>query len=152
MADIFPRQWQRDLATVTPDAVSRRCRDKPPPQLLAAVEQFNHWEFWECHETLEDIWREEGEPIRVFYKGIIHTAVGFFHLLGENYHGATTKLHSGIQMLGPFAPRCMGMEVGKLLAAAETCLEAVQQLGPKRIAEFDTTLIPQIEVSSGVER
>lgn len=143
----YLRPWQRDLLTINPQVVEKRCREDPPLQFLAAVQQFNHSEFWECHETLEEIWMEEAESIRVLYKGILHVGIGFFHLLGENYHGATTKLHSGIEMLRPFAPRCMGVEVGKLLAAAEYCLQAVQELGRERIAEFDVKLIPQITLS-----
>lgn len=90
---------------------------------------------------------EEAESIRVLYKGILHVGIGFFHLLGENYHGATVKLHSGIEMLRPFSPRCMGVEVGELLAAAQDCLKIVQELGRERIAEFDAKLIPQIQLS-----
>lgn len=143
----YLRPWQRDLLQINRREIERRCATNPPPQLLAGIKQFNNLEFWECHETLEEIWIHEPESIRVLYKGIIHVGVGFFHLLGENYHGATVKLHSGMEMLRPFSPRCMGVEVGKLLAAAEDCLKIVQELGRERITEFDVKLIPQIEFS-----
>ena len=52
----------------------------PPPELRQAIEQFNRGEFWECHETLEDVWRETLYPFRLFYHAVIKTAVGFHHL------------------------------------------------------------------------
>ena len=44
------------------------------------MEQFNGGEFWECHETLEDVWRETPYPFRLFHHAVIKTAVGFHHL------------------------------------------------------------------------
>ena len=41
------------------------CRSAEPlPELRGAIEQFNRGEFWECHETLEDVWRETAYPFR----------------------------------------------------------------------------------------
>ncbi len=34
----------------------RYCEESPPRQLLEAVRQFNAGEWFECHETLEDLW------------------------------------------------------------------------------------------------
>ena len=32
------------------------CLELPPPALLTGIEEFNRAEFFECHETLEEIW------------------------------------------------------------------------------------------------
>src|SRR5689334_1346778 len=47
------------------------CQEPPPPELLHGIEQFNHREYFECHETLENIWNREARPIRTLYKGIL---------------------------------------------------------------------------------
>ncbi len=48
-----------------------------PPQLYKAIDEFNGRLFWECHETLEDVWRNTPYPLRFFYHAIIKVAVGF---------------------------------------------------------------------------
>ena len=35
------------------------CLEPPPPGLLAGIEEFNRGEFFECHETLEELWMAE---------------------------------------------------------------------------------------------
>ena len=83
-----------------------------------AIEQFNRGEFWECHETLEDVWRETAYPFRLFYHAVIKTAVGFHHLSRHNRHGARVKLRDGVELLELFQPVWMGVRTDLLLAEA----------------------------------
>ena len=87
----------------------------PLPELRRAVEQFNHGEFWECHETLEDVWRETPYPFRLFYHAVIKTAVGFHHLSAHNRNGGRTKLRDGIELLELFQPEWMTLRTDLLL-------------------------------------
>ncbi|MFQ5873258.1 MAG: DUF309 domain-containing protein, partial [Dehalococcoidia bacterium] len=69
----------------------------PASTLSLAVRQFNSWRFWDCHETLEDLWRQDpttptGLPLADFYQGIIKLAAGFHHLLRGNHKGAVNLL------------------------------------------------------------
>ncbi len=120
-----------------------RCGEPPFPKLVQAIEQFNQRDFFECHETLEAIWNAEPGPIRTLYKGILQVGVGCYHLLRRNYRGAIIKLQSGADYLEPFAPRCMGVEVGELIADARRLRAALVALGPERFLEVELTLIPQ---------
>src|SRR3954462_5570660 len=97
----------------------RRDCDQPPSELLLkAIHEFNSGEFFDQHETLEDMWRAEPELIRFLYQGILHVGVGFYHLLNGNHHGAVPKLPSGIALLEPFLPACMGVDVARLIQDA----------------------------------
>jgi uncharacterized protein len=143
-------------------ANSRSCCDKPaPPPLLKAVRQFNSREFFECHETLEQLWNLERRGIYQsfsstfhgasdelhcdnLYKGILQVGVGCYHLLRGNYHGAVTKLASGARYLEPFAPVCQGVHVGQLIADARHLHSHLTALGRTRIAEADLSLIPRL--------
>ena len=125
-----------------------RCAGPPPPRLLEGIAQFNRREFFECHETLEAEWNAEPGPIRTLYKGILQVGVGCYHLLRGNYRGAVIKLQSGCDYLRPFAPRCMGIEVGALIAQAQRLRAAVVALGPERVAEVNPELLPHVEVSA----
>jgi predicted metal-dependent hydrolase len=112
--------------------------------LAKGVEEFNTRRFFECHETLEDIWRAERRPLRQFYKGVIQVAAGFHHLGRNNFKGTVNKLESGTRYLEPFRPRYLGMDVERLIDEARGCRSAIADLGRERIAEFDRSRIPAI--------
>jgi len=127
-------------------------QSQPPPELIKAIEEFNRHQFFECHETLEEIWRAEPGPIRRFYQGILQVGVGFHHLLHrKNHHGATHSLEIGIEKLRDFPPNCLGVDVSRLIAEAEACRQALLPLGPERLHEFDTGHIPIIRYVSHPE-
>lgn len=126
---------------------SARCSELPPPRLLQGIEEFNRRQFYECHETLEELWIEETDPVRHLYQGIIKIGVGFHHALRGNYRGATIVMAGGIDLLQPFRPCCMGIDIEALQEAAKRALAELERLGPDRISEFDQALIPMIRVN-----
>ncbi len=125
-----------------------RCGDPPPAGLLRGIEQFNAREYFECHETLENIWNAEPGPIRTLYKGILQIGVGCYHLLRANYKGATMKLRTGADYLEPYAPRCMGVEVGQLIADARRLHARLLELGPEHFREVDLMLLPRVRLAT----
>lgn len=152
-----------------PEAVApiARCVMPPSSELLRAIEQFNRREYFECHETLEAMWHVERDLARAFskaadtskrtntpafcddlYKGILQVGVGCYHLLRNNYRGATIKLQTGADYLEPFVPRCMGVEVEHLIADARRLREAIVFVGPDRLRDVDLSLLPTVRVVS----
>jgi uncharacterized protein len=127
------------------------CAEPPPEALIAGVGQFNRREFFECHETLEAIWIEEPGPVRDLYQGILQVGVGFYHAGRGNYSGAILTLRRGIERLRPFRPQCQGVEVEGLVRQAEAAADALAQLGPARVGEFDEGLIPVIQLRRRAE-
>ena len=85
-----------------------------PEALKQAVVEFNRGEYWQCHETLEELWMPEAYPLRLFYHGLIKAAVGLLHLQRHNYNGALIKLRETEYMLAPFQPSFMGVDTGGL--------------------------------------
>jgi len=112
--------------------------------LAKGIEEFNTHHFFECHETLEDIWRAEPRPLRQFYKGVIQVAAGFHHLGRNNWKGTVNKLESGTRYLEPFRPRYLGVDIQRLIDEARGCRSTILELGRERIAEFDRSRIPTI--------
>jgi predicted metal-dependent hydrolase len=106
------------------------------PTLAQGIDEFNTHRFFECHETLEGIWRAEPRPLRQFYKGIIQVAAGFHHLRRNNWQGTVNKLDSGT--------RYLGVDVQRLVDEARRCRSDVLELGRERIGEFDRSRIPAI--------
>lgn len=122
------------------------CQDPPPEELLRGVHEFNRGEFFQCHETLEELWKRETSAVRDLYRGILQIAVGFHHLARGNYRGAGYSLEGGLARLRPFRPECQGVQVDRLVAEAERAATAIAALGPQRTGDFDTGLIPVIRV------
>ena len=121
------------------------CHEPPPPRLREGIEQFNRGEYFEQHETLEILWRDERRAIRRLYQGILQIGVAFHHLKCGNHHGVVYMLTRGSMYLRPFAPACQGVDVESLLADAARALEMVQRLGPDRLDEFDWRLAPRVK-------
>jgi len=118
--------------------------------MIHAFEQFNRGEYWHQHETLEEVWRAESdESIRNFYKGILQIGVGFHHFTRRNHNGAVKVLTRGIDYLKPYAPRCRGVDVQRLIDEATRVLEQLRALGASRIAEIDVTNLPRVQYETG---
>ncbi|HWO93353.1 MAG TPA: DUF309 domain-containing protein [Dehalococcoidia bacterium] len=125
---------------------SSRCSDPPPDGLLRAIDQFNRGEYWEQHETLEDIWIEEADPVRHLYQGILQVGVAFHHWRRSNFRGADLLLERGLTYLQPFRPSCMGVDVERLVMEAAACHAELRRLGPRRMALFDPARFPRVHL------
>ena len=113
--------------------------------LAKAVREFNSWRFYDCHETLEDVWRAEAGDLVDFYQGIIKVAAGFHHLLRGNHKGAVNLLGPALALLAPYRPSCLGLNVQRLIDEAGACYQRLRELGPARLDEFDRATLPRIE-------
>jgi predicted metal-dependent hydrolase len=120
-------------------------------ELRKAVGEFNSWRFYDCHETLEDVWRESGakgsaKGATNFYQGLIKSAAGFHHLLRGNHHGTVTLLSDSVRLLEPYRPECLGIDVEALVVAVDVCLRRIEELGEGRLEEFERRMIPRITI------
>ena len=86
----------------------------PPSPLVSAVRQFNEGRYWDCHETLEDLWRETPYPLRFFYHAVIKSSVGFHHMSRRNRNGARVKLSDAARLLSLFQPEMLGARTDAL--------------------------------------
>ena len=119
---------------------------EPPPELHRAVEEFNGRLFWNCHETLEHVWRAAPYPLRHFYHGIIKVAVGFFQLSRHNRRSATGKLSEGARLLGVFTPTFFGVDTELLCRDTAMWLPRLQPPGSLSWRELDALPTPQIQM------
>jgi len=115
-----------------------------PELVLKGIEEFNRGEFYECHEYLEDAWREESRQVRYLYQGILQIGVGFYHQENGNWRGATGLLKSGVARLEEFEPETLGLDVTRLVRESEWCLRELEELGRERVREFDRSKVPKV--------
>jgi uncharacterized protein len=110
------------------------------------VELFNSRHFFECHDVIEEIWMEWTGSDRTFFQGIIHIAVGFYHLDNENYRGSRSQLSKGIAKLQRFQPAYYGIELKSFLTQTSLSLHWVMQREQGlETAPFDVGIIPTIQ-------
>ncbi len=124
----------------------RYCEESPPRQLLEAIRQFNTGDWFECHETLEDLWVGEEGEVREFYQGVLQVAVALHHWRSGNFGGAITLLKGGVAYLVRVSEVCQWVDVAAFIAASDRVREALEQLGKEDMAALDLSLIPVLRV------
>ncbi|MCU0542148.1 MAG: DUF309 domain-containing protein [Oscillatoriaceae cyanobacterium Prado104] len=107
-----------------------------PAEFWQGIAEFNSQEYYACHDTLEALWMEAGEPEKTFYQGILQIAVALYHLGNQNWRGAAILLGEGINRLGYYQPVYSQIAVDELLGQSAQLLRELQQAGPEKVAEF----------------
>jgi hypothetical protein len=79
--------------------------------LEKGVAEFNAGYFFECHDTLEDVWSGIRGPLRDFFQGLIQVSVGLYHFGNGNRGGALTMLDRGLTRLAKYPDRCCGLDL-----------------------------------------
>jgi predicted metal-dependent hydrolase len=87
------------------------------------VREFNAGLFFECHDTLEELWRETRGPARNFLQGLIQISVGFYHLGNRNLLGGRSQLEKGLQKLEAYGSEYLGVELARLGEEVKTWLD-----------------------------
>ena len=100
------------------------------PQSVAAIErgfaEFNSGKFFECHDTLEEVWRGVRGPARDFLQGLIQVSVGFYHLSGGNLRGGESQLVKGLAKLSTYDDNYLGLDNGAIRNEVERWLQKVR--------------------------
>ncbi|MCS7229431.1 MAG: DUF309 domain-containing protein [Candidatus Kryptonium sp.] len=115
-------------------------------KFLKGIEEFNSELFFECHDTLEEIWNDERDPeLKKFYHGLIHTAVGFYHLTNLNFRGATNQLKKAVQKLEGYPETYMNIKLNDLLLNIRFWLEKAENALNHNDKNFDFQNLPKIK-------
>ena len=93
------------------------------------VAEFNAGLFFECHDTLEDLWSGVRGPSRDFFQGLIQVAVGFYHLGNDNQIGAERLLGRALKRLEGYPPEYAGLDVAALRSCVVEWRRALQPDG-----------------------
>ena len=95
------------------------------PRLQKGIDEFNQQLFFECHETLEEIWLEEHGQNRRFYQGVIQIAAGYFKWQQGVPAGALKLWRMGLEKIEPYGPVHLGVNLASL---ADVVKEHLQEL------------------------
>ncbi|MCZ6776700.1 MAG: DUF309 domain-containing protein, partial [Ignavibacteria bacterium] len=114
------------------------------------IEEFNRQYFFEAHDLWEELWMETTGGDRLFYQGMIQTAVGFYHLSNGNYKGACSQFGKALAKLEQYLPAYHGINTQQLVDRVRECLHDVELLKAGQATSFDETKIPLIQWNESV--
>ena len=97
------------------------------PRFLKGIDEFNQRLFFECHETLEEIWQEDHGTDRKFYQGIIQIAAGYFKWEQRVPAGAIKLWRLGLEKLEPYGPVHLGINVESFVEAVKGNLTELEE-------------------------
>jgi uncharacterized protein len=123
------------------------CHGPLHPKALEGMDLFNLGLFFEAHEALEVAWRDESGPVRDLYRGILQVGVVYLHITRRNYPGAIKVYQRCQKWLQRWPETCRGVSVGQLRQDLDAVITALQDLGPRHIADFDLTLLKPVHYS-----
>jgi predicted metal-dependent hydrolase len=105
--------------------------------LEKGVAEFNSGHYFECHDTLEELWMGIRGPARNFFQGLIQIAVGFYHLNQRNLPGCESQLNKGLQKLVPYGDFYAGVELESLRRQVQFWLNRIHdgELFEETVAE-----------------
>jgi predicted metal-dependent hydrolase len=93
--------------------------------------------FYECHEALEELWRDSRGTQRLFYHGLIHCAVALYQHERGNVDGAARQLVRATARLKPLGPRYFEVDLNQLLSEVAVKLQpSMDALTPSRRADL----------------
>ncbi|MBW3582884.1 MAG: DUF309 domain-containing protein [Euryarchaeota archaeon] len=113
------------------------------PRYLEGVRCFNRGEWFEAHEVLEDLWREDQGPTRSYWQGLIQAAVALEHWRRGNPRGARSQWGQAQAHLVRYAPHHEGLDVAAFIAAMEACMGPLMDDDG---AELDIARVPELRL------
>ena len=117
------------------------------PKYLEGIEYFNRCDFFEAHESWEELWQEYKGPSRKFYQGLIQVAVCLHHFGNGNTRGAKKLYLTSTNYLKEYRPFHEGVDLEKLISELTRCCDPILSSSeeyPK--VEIDPETIPEIHL------
>lgn len=108
---------------------------------VEGVKLFNEREFFDCHEVLEDYWKQQPEPEKQLTQGLIQIAVAYYHVLRGNRVGALKLLDRGIPRVEKFLPSHKRLLLQEFLESVQRDRDLILQS-----EDNSKLIIPKIKV------
>jgi uncharacterized protein len=106
--------------------------------LHRGISEFNAGMFFECHDTLEEVWQGTRGAARGFFQGLIQTAVGFYHLGNANMTGGRSQFEKALRNLSPYPQEFLAVDLHALRADLREWMRKIDAHDPlqRTIAEL----------------
>ena len=91
------------------------------------VDEFNRGFYFECHDTLEDLWSGLRGPVRDFFQGLIQVSVAFYHLGNGNLAGAESMMRRALKRFERYPDLYFGFDLAAQRAALVAWLAEIAE-------------------------
>ena len=91
---------------------------------------FNSSEFYDAHEVLEDVWRAEQGPHKLFLQGLIQVAVAFHHHSTGNIVGCRSLLKRAERNLSSYPENYFNLDLAPFRASISAWQVALDENSP----------------------
>ena len=106
------------------------------------LSNFRLGEYFEAHESWEELWSDYYLPDRRFIQGLIQLSVSFVHLENGNLKGAKSLLNKCFEKFSEFKGIQRGINVNDLIIEIKQVSHVYDNL--ISISDFDWKIIPKI--------
>ncbi|MBE2199875.1 MAG: DUF309 domain-containing protein [Anaerolinea sp.] len=145
----MPQLLQQHARIPDHDAIGAACAEPLPELAQRGIGLFNKGDYYQCHDDLEEMWRQDAGPGRDLYRGILQVGIALYQVQQGNYRGAVKMLLRVRQWLAPLPATCRGVDIARLRANVETYYQQVQTLTADNLHQFDWTVVEPIHVQQG---
>jgi len=87
-------------------------------KLTEGLHHFNQKEFWEAHESWEELWLEAGTDLHQYLQGLIQLAAAYHHVRRGTTRGAVRLFDAALKRLEAFPETHCGIDRGAAVEAA----------------------------------
>ena len=95
------------------------------------MDEFNRGFYFECHDTIEDLWSGLRGPSRDFFQGLIQVSVAFYHLGNGNLAGAESMTRRALKRFERYPDRYFGFDLAAQRGALHLLLERIAHGDPE---------------------
>jgi predicted metal-dependent hydrolase len=115
------------------------------PRVIKGIQLFNQKRFFDAHEELELAWRDETQPIRDLFRGILQIGVAYYHIQHRNFIGAQKMFIRAEKWLLPYSGFCLGINIEKLKKDTNKISRMLNNGELNEINTTDGSIFPVIE-------
>lgn len=113
---------------------------------------FNECDFFEAHETWEELWTEYRGPARRYIQGLIQAAVALHHFGNGNIRGARKVYETSRTYLADYPAHYLGLDLETFLSQYAACFaEAMANRDERPQVDLVPDLIPEIHLTTLAE-
>jgi len=98
--------------------------------LLKGLEEFNAGHYFECHETLETLWKGLSGDEKTLVQGVIQVSVAYYHLNRGNTKGALRLFDRALPRIEPYLPTWLELDLAAFFQAIMAERERLAAQGP----------------------
>jgi hypothetical protein len=141
----IPEILSKNARVVDEAEIMETCQEDLPHYAKRGLKEFNRGAYFQAHDSLELAWMEDQGPGRDLYRAILQVSVAYYQIERGNYNGAAKMFLRMRKWLGPLPDTCRGINIEQLRQDVQAVHEALIELGPEGIENFDLDLLRPVE-------